>query len=158
MLCIEYSLSFFWGEAVEVEDAGVLSGVIFLEWQIYYWFFFAGKETGHQALRLVDVLYFLAIVVVGVDVFYFFTAFATYLDELLFPFNSKITTTNKIGGNASCGGACKGVEHPSILIGRSKDDACQQSQWFLCGMLAAGLFPWSNGRQSPNICHLLVIV
>lgn len=23
MLCVEYSLSFFWGEAVEVEDAGV---------------------------------------------------------------------------------------------------------------------------------------
>ena len=31
MLCIEYSLSFFWGEAVEVEDAGVYLLICFAD-------------------------------------------------------------------------------------------------------------------------------
>ena len=128
------------------------------EWQILEWLFLTGEASGFVNLRLCDVLNLGTVVAIGLEVVDFLAALAADVGELLLSLDAKVAAADEIGGDAGGRRAGEGVENPGVFVGGGEDDAGEQGEGLLRGVLAAGLFPWGDGGQSPYVCHLLVIV
>lgn len=92
------------------------------------------------------------------EIINFFTSSATHFSKFRFLFDAEVAAAYEVGGDACGRRACEGVEHPGVLVGRGEDDAGEQCERLLCRVLAARLFPRGDGRQSPYVSHLLVVV
>ena len=121
-------------------------------------FFFADKKAWIIDFRFCNVLYLAAILGVCIEVVDFLATPVADFRKLLFLFDAEEAATCEVGGYTRCAASCERVKHPAVLVGGGEDDARQQGERFLCGMLAAGLFPRGDGGQPPYVGHLLVVV
>lgn len=128
------------------------------EWQILEWLFLTGEASGFVNLRLCDVLNLGTVVAIGLEVVDFLAALAADVGELLLALDAEVAAANQVGGYAGGRRAGEGVENPGVLVGGGEDDAGEQGEGLLRGVLAAGLFPRGDGWQSPHVGHLLVVV
>ena len=105
-----------------------------------------------------NVLYLGSVVAIYFEVVDFLATLAADVGELLLTLDAEVATACEIGGYARSAATSKWVKNPSVLVGRRENDAGEQGEGLLRGVLAAGLFPWGDGGQPPHIGHLLVIV
>ena len=61
----------------------------------------------------------------------------THFHELLFLFYAQVAPAEEIGCNACSTASCERIENPCSRFCRCKNDARQQSEWFLSRMFAA---------------------
>lgn len=126
-----------------------------LKRQINECFLFANETIWLIDFATGNVLYLESVVAIYFEVINFLATLAADFNELLLALDAEVSTAYKVGCDACCRGASKRVENPTILVGRCKNDAGEQGEGLLRGMLAAGLFPQGDGRQSLHVGHLL---
>ena len=129
-----------------------------LKWQTFECFFFTSETIWFVDFTASNVLYLGAVVAIDFEVVYFLATLAADVGEFLLTLDAEVATACEVGGDACGRGTGEGVEHPGVLVGRGKDDAGEQGERLLRRVLAAGLFPWGNGWQSPHVGHLLVVI
>lgn len=138
------------------------------EWQIALHSLFLDKPSlthpitlrAAHALSLSDddVLQLLAVAAHDVAVLQLQSAPYRHVDELALLFDAEVSPAGERGGDASGATAREGVENPRPMLRRGEDDAHEERQGLLGGMLALRLLPSGDGGQSPHVGHLLAIV
>ena len=98
------------------------------------------------------------VVAIDFEVVDFLAALAADVGELLLTLDAEVAAACEVGGDARGRGTGEGVEHPGVLVGRGEDDAGEQGEGLLRGVLAAGLFPLRDGGQRPQVSHLRAAV
>ena len=129
-----------------------------LKRQINECFLFANETIWLIDFATGNVLYLGSVVAIYFEVINFLATLAADVGELLLTLDAEVATACEIGGYARSVATSKWVKNPSVLVGRRENDAGEQGEGLLRGVLAAGLFPWGDGGQSPHVGHLLVIV
>ena len=137
---------------------GSLSPVIFSERKVDGRRFLFDASQGSEAIEQPDVLD--AGTVVGEDGqrLQFLPSSLTQIEKLPLPVYAEETPAQEVGGDARGAAPGEGVENPSPGLCRGEDDAGQQGERFLRGVLALRLLPSGDGRKSPHVGHLLALV
>ena len=120
--------------------------------------FLFDASQGSEAIEQPDVLD--AGTVVGEDGqrLQFLPSSLTQIEKLPLPVYAEETPAQEVGGDARGAAPGEGVENPSPGLCRGEDDAGQQGERFLRGVLALRLLPSGDGRKSPHVGHLLALV
>ena len=126
-----------------------------LKRQINECFLFANETIWLIDFATGNVLYLGSVVAIYFEVINFLATLAADFNELLLALDTEVSTACEIGGDARSAATSEWVENPSVLVGRCENDAGEQGEGLLRGMLAAGLFPRGDGRQSLHVGHLL---
>ena len=129
-----------------------------LKRQINECFLFANETIWLIDFATGNVLYLGSVVAIYFEVVDFLATLAADVGELLLTLDAEVATACEIGGDARSAATSEWVENPSVLVGRCENDAGEQGERLLRGVLAAGFFPRGDGGQSPHVGHLLVIV
>jgi len=118
-----------------------------LKRQINECFLFANETIWLIDFATGNVLYLGSVVAIYFEVINFLATLAADFNELLLALDAEESTAYKVGCDACCRGASKRVENPSVLVGRCENDAGEQGEGLLRGMLAAGPYIFGQALQ-----------
>ena len=113
------------------------------------------KRSILQILQVYNMMY---VAFSDFNMFKFFPPSFCHSTKVLLFLNPRISSATKISCDSCRTGTAKGVENPVTRGCRSKNDAGEHTQRLLCRMLSLRLFPSSDSRKSPYICHLLIAI